>query len=87
MQLLDTICSRISQATETRIAVGTIPLNLFLHRRTQRGAASQKARDVLATMLEDIKGGTNLSWRLFYDPGMKTYVLNIHQVQLSNAIS
>jgi hypothetical protein len=87
MQLLDAICVSVSQATETRVVVGTIPLNLFVKRRTQRGAASQKARDVLATMLEDIKSGTNLSWQLFYDPGMKMYVLNIHQVRSSNAIS
>jgi len=87
MQLLDAICVSVSQATETRVVVGTIPLNLFVKRRTQRGAANQKARDVLATMLEDIKSGTNLSWRLFYDPGMRMYVLNIHQVRLSNAVS
>ncbi len=87
MQLLDAICVSVSQATETRVVVGTIPLNLFVKRRTQRGAANQKARDVLDTMLEDIKSGTNLSWQLFYDPGMKMYALNIHQVRLSNAVS
>lgn len=80
VQTLQAICEAISQATGTRVVVGVIPLNLFIHHRDRQGGVSRKARDMLVNLLENIKKGTNLSWRLLYDPGMGTYALNIHIV-------
>ena len=80
VQTLQAICEAISQETGTRVVIGVIPLNLFIHHRDRQGGVSRKARDMLVNLLENIKKGTNLSWRLLYDPGMGTYALNIHIV-------
>ncbi len=84
MQTLETICAAISQANQTQVVVGTVPLNLFIQHRDRRGAASQRARDILVNLLEATKTGANLSWQLLYDPGQKMYALNIHQVPSKN---
>ena len=84
MQKLDAICEAISQVTQTRVVVGVVPLNLFFQHRDQQGAVSQKARDALAQILEAVGNGTSLSWQLLYDPGMRIYVLNIHEVPKTN---
>lgn len=80
VQTLRAICEAVSQATHTRVVVGTIPLNLFIRHHGSEGGADQKARDVLVNLLGNTRKGTNLSWRLLYDPGMGTYALNIHTV-------
>lgn len=77
---LNSICAAISQATKIPVMIGTIPKHLFLQHQDQEGAARRTARDVLANMLETVGNGTHLSWQLFYDPGLRIYVLNIHQV-------
>jgi len=81
-QKLESVCSAISRATNIGVVVGTIPTNWFYRYRDQQGAASQKARDVLVNMFETMikDSGANLSWRLFYGPGEKRYVLNVHMV-------
>src|SRR5437868_2577570 len=87
MKSLQALCEAVSQTTQTHVEVGTVPLNLFIKSRVQLGGDSSKARDVLNALLDGVKGGGNLvksggnlSWQLFYDPGMKFYVLNVHQV-------
>jgi hypothetical protein len=82
MQMLDAICAAVSQATKTHVEAGMVPLNPFLQHRDQQGAISEKARSVLLNTLE--RTGTNMSWRLYYGPGTKRYVLNIHQVPPPN---
>jgi hypothetical protein len=82
---VDAICAAISHTTNTQLGAGTIPLNQFLQHRDQHGAINEKARNVLLRTLENT--GTNLSWRLFYDPGIKMYALNIHQVPSPNSYS
>lgn len=84
LQSLEALCTAVSEATQMRVVVGTIPLKLFMQPRNQQGAAGERARDVLVNMLEDIKSGTKLSWQLLYDPGMQMYVLNIHEVPTPN---
>jgi hypothetical protein len=81
-QTLDAICAAVSQATKTQVEAGMIPLNRFLQHRDQQGAINEKARTVLLNTLEST--GTNLSWQLFYDPGIKSYALNVHQVPPPN---
>ncbi len=82
MQTLDAICAAVSQATKTQVVVGMVPLNRFFQHRDQEGATSETARDVLLKLLE--RTGTNLSWQLFYEPGIRMYALNIHQVGPTN---
>jgi hypothetical protein len=80
-QKVETICTEISRATNIRVEVGTIPTNLLRQHRYEQGALRQKARDILVNILETLNNGTKLSWRLLYDPGMKTYALNIHTIE------
>lgn len=80
LQTLEAICAAVSQATGAQVIVGTVPVSVFARHRDQHGASGERARDVLLRTLGGVKGGGKLSWQLFYDPGMKTYVLNIHQV-------
>ncbi len=82
-ETLEAFCAAVSEATGTKVVMGTIPLGLF-SRPIQRGASGQKARDVLVGLLEETKRGPDLTWQLLYDPGMKTYVLNVLIVAVSN---
>ena len=85
LQTLHAICEAVSQATGTHVEVGAVPLGLFMNHRDNEVVVSQKARDVLVQTLERTGSGTNLSWQLLYDPGMKTYYLNIHIVPAPKA--
>lgn len=80
MQTLEAVCAAISNATQMRVVVGTVPLNLFMQHKDHQGAAGQKARQVLVQLFERMSNGKSLSWRLLYGPGTKMYVLNIHVV-------
>jgi hypothetical protein len=80
-QTLRAICDAISKETKVPVMVGTIPLNMFLRYHSAQGVAEEKARDVLVGFLHRVDNSDRLSWRLLYDPGMKTYALNIHRVQ------
>lgn len=85
LQTREAICAAVSKASQTQVIVGIIPLNLFLNHRDHEGANTQKARDILVKTLERTKNGSNLSWQLLYDPGMRVYVLNIHQIPIVKA--
>lgn len=80
LQTLKAICDAVGGVTQTKVVPGTIPLNLFMQHHDRRRAVNQKARDVLVALLESTKRGADLSWRLLYDPGMRTYALNIRAV-------
>jgi hypothetical protein len=80
LQALEAICEAVSQVTQTKVVVGTVPVGLFIRQRDNGGVLNQKARDVLVQTLERTRSSENLSWQLLYDPGMKMYVLNIHTV-------
>ena len=82
-QTLEAICAAVGELTGTRVMTGTIPLNPFLRDRQGQEINSGKARDVLSNLLETLQGANKLSWRLLYDPGVQTFVLNIHQVVTS----
>jgi hypothetical protein len=80
IQTLKALCAAISDASGIRVVVGTIPTNLFLRYKDQKGASAEKGRDFLVKFLQRAGAGTKLSWRLLYDPGMKMYALNVHTV-------
>ncbi len=77
---LESICAAIHRATGIPVILGTIPEGWFRRERDQQGVASQKARDALVNTFATMDYGTDLSWRLLYDPGDKMYVLNIRLV-------
>lgn len=80
LQTLEALCAAISKATQTRVVVGTIPFNSFLQHKDEQGVRGRKARQALVQLLQSVSHGMNLSWQLFYGPGTKMYVLNIHVV-------
>jgi hypothetical protein len=80
LELLDAICTAVSEASRTRVLVGGAPLNLFYRYQTESGAKNQRARDFLTSELDRIAGQAKVSWQLLYSAGMKTYYLNIHVV-------
>jgi hypothetical protein len=77
-ETLETITRALSSATQVRVVVGTIPLNLFVRRHTTQSASSEPAREALIRTLESTN--QKFSWRLLYDPGMKMLVLNVRSV-------
>lgn len=78
LRTLETLMESIGQATQTRIIVGNVPFGLFLQHKDRHGVAGQKGREVLIELLQRISPERLLSWQLFYDPGLKIYVMNIH---------
>lgn len=80
LQKLEIICAGIGWTTGIPVELGTIPDNWFSRHQDDRAVLGQKAREVLLDTFASMDHGTNLSWRLFYGPGTKRYVLNIHLV-------
>lgn len=72
------ICDAVSRATNTTVAIGSVPNNLLFKGHTRRGAVNENAREVLGSVLADV--GKNISWQLFHDPGLNKFVLNLHVV-------
>ena len=65
-----------SNASGHRLAMGTIPTNLFMQRQVHGGATAEVARDVLVRTL--LSTGSKLSWRLLCEPGEDKFcVLNV----------
>lgn len=80
LELLNAFCAAISEASGTRVVVGGAPLNRFYRHQTESGAKNQRARDFLTNELDRITGEAKWSWQLLYNPGGKTYFLNVHGV-------
>ena len=81
LQMLDAICEAISKGKNMRVVVATVPTNLFLQNHTTLAYSNERARDVLIKFLQNVDQSGHLSWRLLYEPGTKTYALNIHRVE------
>lgn len=80
MQTLTAICEAISKKNHMRVELGAAPLNLLFQHRSVQGFNNEQARTVLIRFLQDVDKSGRLSWRLLYEPGVKTYALNIHEV-------
>ena len=79
VQTLEAICDAVAHSAGVRIGVGTIPFNMLRQTRIHLTASEESARSVLVRALAGMH--RNVSWRLFYDPGLRLYVLNVHVVQ------
>jgi hypothetical protein len=73
------VTEAVAEATGQPIIIGAAPLNALGRFRLENGATNRPARHLLLNAFEAT--GAPLSWQLFYDPGMKLYVLNIHVVR------
>ncbi|MCI0664239.1 MAG: hypothetical protein L0220_24535 [Acidobacteria bacterium] len=79
LEVLDLITNAVSQQRSKKLVVGSAPLNLMAQTTLRRGANNEKARDILVSALKATKA--KLSWRIFYDPGIEWYALNLHMVR------
>jgi len=78
-QMLTAFCAAVSEATGASVHVGVVPLNSFNRHGGLIKADKERARDVLARILESVSD--RLTWYLLYDPGGKFgYALNISTV-------
>lgn len=77
-ETLEIITRALSSATQIKVVIGAIPLNLFARHRTTLSASNTPAREALLKTLES--ANQKFSWRLLYDPGMKLFALNVRSV-------
>jgi hypothetical protein len=75
LDLLEDICKAVSAADGRRVEIGMVPANALTNQEVDFGASAAPARDVLAELL--VANVTPLTWRLLYDPQLKTYYLNV----------
>lgn len=80
--LVSEICRSLSLATGQSVVVGNVPSSLLANHPTTITASREPARAVLSRLLQEFD--VPLSWQLFYDPGLRLYVLNIHAVTPAN---
>lgn len=76
---LELITNAVSQVKGIKFIIGMAPMNLLDRTFYSGGANNEKAKDVLVRALKATNG--KLSWRIFYDPGLKWYALNIHEIR------
>ena len=77
VEVVQSIVAAVSSESGSKIMVGATPTNA-MHVRVHVDGVKQRARVLLAQYLAFAQ--RRISWRLFYDPGMKLYVLNLHWV-------
>jgi hypothetical protein len=82
VDLVSEICRSLSLATGQTVVVGNVPSSLLANHPTTITASNEPARAVLSRLLQEFD--IPLSWQLFYDPGFRLYVLNIHSVTPAN---
>jgi hypothetical protein len=81
LALIAEICKAVSAASGQQVGLGTIPANQ-LRQQVDFGASNEPARKVLEKVIVASGAtGAPLSWRLLYDPGMKSYFLNIPVIE------
>jgi len=79
LELLEAICAAASATSRQPVEIGMVPVNALRNQKIAIGADNETARTVLAKLV--VANPTPLSWRLFYDPGLKTYYLNLPVVR------
>jgi hypothetical protein len=76
--LLEEICTAIAAGTTHEVVIGITPVNLLMNSRVSIVASNKAARSVLEELIQTLDAP--LSWKVFYDPGLKWYVVNINVV-------
>jgi hypothetical protein len=79
LELLDEICHAVSARSGQPVEMGTVPANALSNQQIAIGADDEPARAVLEKLI--VSNGAPMSWQLLYDPGLKTYYLNLPIVQ------
>lgn len=80
--LIDEVLKRTAEATGIPIEGGLLPLNLLAQQRLSLGGGEQAARAILAACLAAMRQqGWDISWRLLYDPNLRTYFFNLETLE------
>ncbi len=79
-ELLAALVAAVGRAAGARVILGVAPVEPLLRARPAFGAAGEPARQVLVRALAtgEATARRRLAWQLFYDPGLKLHVLNLH---------
>lgn len=80
MQMLEAWADAVSANSKQRIVIGAAPLQKFLTFKDKQGLSFPNARDALTAILATVEKKGQLSWQLFYDPGLRRYALNVYGV-------
>ena len=80
LQMLEAWTSAVSANSKEQVIIGMVPVNLLLRYKDEQGLSSQSTRDALTEILKRSGKRVKLSWQLFYEPGLKSYAINIHSV-------
>jgi hypothetical protein len=78
MEVLADVFRAVAAATGEAVKIGTVPNTLLVQAHIGVGAEREPARVVLERLVAAT--GRPLSWRLLYDPGLKAYYFNVHEV-------
>jgi len=80
LTFVESVCSKLSEQTNEKVALGPVPDNLSemlrKHRSPRISISNQKARDCLGQFLWKING--DISWQLLFDPSLKHYRLFLY---------
>lgn len=86
-EMVDSICNALAAATQIRVAVGISPMSALGSGHVTEGGTNEPARDILSRSLQQLskEAGERLGageerpyvWQLLFDPGAKTYFLNL----------
>lgn len=77
--LLDQVAEAVKRASHADVDLGLTPINALLQRRSARGAAGERARDVVRAVLAET--GLHLSWSLLCMGDPAECALNVHFVR------
>jgi hypothetical protein len=92
-ETLDAILKQVSQSAGVQIALGRAPFNALATTRVSIGANDEAARSVISRLLLALASRTLadgsvaslMAYHLYYDPGMRYYMMNIHGVPQSQS--
>lgn len=79
-ELLQALVTKVGQAAKSQVVLGMVPVQPLLRAKLTLGSTSEPARQVLVRALAIIEATAHrrLAWQLFYDPGLRLHVLNLH---------
>jgi hypothetical protein len=78
-EILKTFCQALSSKTEWKVTLGQLPLLPAFDKALTLEPAEKPAVEYLVELSK--KMGGNISWQLLYEPRLKGYVLNAHEIK------
>jgi hypothetical protein len=78
LNMLSEICQQLTLVSGRHVGVGNVPINPLIAYHAELGTNGESARDVLDQLLSRFQN--QMVWQVFFDPGLKWYMLNLHFV-------